>query len=179
MDKKADAEQLKNACQSGTVTVKQVARRDKSEKPPALYDLTTLQRDANRLLGFTAQQTLDYLQNLYEKKLCTYPRTDSRYLTSDMAEGLPVLVNLVANAMPFRKGIAISCNAAAVINDKKVTDHHAVIPTRNIREADLSALPVGERAILELVALRLLCAVAPPYIYDETSVTVDLSLIHI
>ena len=83
-------------------------RKDKSEKPPALYDLTTLQRDANRLLGYTAQQTLDYLQNLYEKKLCTYPRTDSRYLTSDMAEGLPVLVNLVANAMPFRKGIAIS-----------------------------------------------------------------------
>ena len=149
------------------MTVKQVERRDKSEKPPALYDLTTLQRDANRLLGFTAQQTLDYLQNLYEKKLCTYPRTDSRYLTSDMAEGLPVLVNLVANAMLFRKGIAISCDAAAVINDKKVTDHHAVIPTRNIREADLSALPVGERTILELVALRLLCAVAPPYIYDE------------
>ena len=173
MDKKADAEQLKTACQGGTVTVKQVERRDKSEKPPALYDLTTLQRDANRLLGFTAQQTLDYLQNLYEKKLCTYPRTDSRYLTSDMAEGLPVLVNLVANAMPFRKGIAISCDAAAVIHDKKVTDHHAVIPTRNIREADLSALPVGERAILELVALRLLCAVAPPYIYDETSVSVE------
>ena len=173
MDKKADAEQLKTACQGAAATVKKVERKDKSEKPPALYDLTTLQRDANRLLGFTAQQTLDYLQNLYEKKLCTYPRTDSRYLTSDMAEGLPVLVNLVANAMPFRKGIAISCDAAAVINDKKVTDHHAVIPTRNIREADLSALPVGERAILELVALRLLCAVALPYIYDETSVTVD------
>ena len=96
-DKKADAEHLKTACQGGTATVKQVERRDKSEKPPALYDLTTLQRDANRLLGYTAQQTLDYLQNLYEKKLCTYPRTDSRYLTSDMAEGLPVLVNLVAN----------------------------------------------------------------------------------
>ena len=173
MDKKADAEQLKTACQGGTVTVKQVERRDKSEKPPALYDLTTLQRDANRLLGFTAQQTLDYLQNLYEKKLCTYPRTDSRYLTSDMAEGLPVLVNLVANAMPFRKGIAISCDAAAVINDKKVTDHHAVIPTRSIREANLSALPVGERAILELVALRLLCAVAPPYTYAETAITVE------
>src|SRR5699024_762959 len=173
MDKKADTEQLKTACQGGTVTVKQVERRDKSEEPPALYDLTTLQRDANRLLGFTAQQTLDYLQNLYEKKLCTYPRTDSRYLTSDMAEGLPVLANLVANAMPFRKGIAISCDAAAVIHDKKVTDHHAVIPTRNIREADLSALPVGERAILELVALRLLCAVAPPYNFAETAVVVD------
>ena len=173
MDNKGTAEQLRQASEGGMATVKQVERKDKTEKPPALYDLTTLQRDANRLLGFTAQQTLDYLQNLYEKKLCTYPRTDSRYLTSDMAEGLPVLVNLVANAMPFRKGIAISCDAAAVINDKKVTDHHAVIPTRNIREADLSALPVGERAILELVALRLLCAVAPPYIYDETFVAVD------
>ena len=170
---KAAAQQLKTACQGGTATVKKVERKEKSEKPPALYDLTTLQRDANRLLGYTAQQTLDYLQNLYEKKLCTYPRTDSRYLTSDMAEGLPVLVNLVANAMPFRKGIAISCDAAAVINDKKVTDHHAIIPTRNIQEADLSALPVGERAVLELVALRLLCAVAEPHTYAETAVTVE------
>ena len=173
MADKAAAQQLKTACQGATATVKKVERKDKSDKPPALYDLTTLQRDANRLLGYTAQQTLDYLQNLYEKKLCTYPRTDSRYLTSDMAEGLPVLVNLVANAMPFRKGIAISCDAAAVINDKKVTDHHAIIPTRNIREADLSALPVGERAILELVSLRLLCAVAPPHTYAETVVSVE------
>ena len=173
MADKAAAEQLKTACQGADVTVKKVERKDKSEKPPALYDLTTLQRDANRLLGFTAQQTLDYLQNLYEKKLCTYPRTDSRYLTSDMAEGLPVLVNLVANAMPFRKGIAISCDAAQVINDKKVTDHHAVIPTRNLQGADLSGLPVGERMILELVALRLLCAVAEPHSYSETAVTVE------
>ena len=173
MKDKAAAEQLQSACQSAVATVKQVERKDKSEKPPALYDLTTLQRDANRLLGYTAQQTLDYLQNLYEKKLCTYPRTDSRYLTSDMAEGLPVLVNLVANAMTFRKGIAISCDADAVINDKKVTDHHAVIPTRNIQNADLSGLSVGERAVLELVALRLLCAVAQPHTYAETSVTVE------
>ena len=173
MKDKAAAEQLKNACQEAAATVKQVERKDKSEKPPALYDLTTLQRDANRLLGYTAQQTLDYLQNLYEKKLCTYPRTDSRYLTSDMAEGLPVLVNLVANAMTFRKGIAISCDAGAVINDKKVTDHHAVIPTRNIQNVDLSGLMVGERTVLELVALRLLCAVTQPYTYAETSVTVE------
>ena len=173
MADKTAAEQLKTACQGADVTVKKVECKDKSEKPPALYDLTTLQRDANRLLGYTAQQTLDYLQNLYEKKLCTYPRTDSRYLTSDMAEGLPVLVNLVANAMPFRKGIAISCDAAQVINDKKVTDHHAVIPTRNLQSADLSGLPVGERMILELVALRLLCAVAEPHTYSETAVTVE------
>lgn len=173
MADKAAAQQLKTACQGADVTVKKVERRDKSEKPPALYDLTTLQRDANRLLGYTAQQTLDYLQALYEKKLCTYPRTDSRYLTSDMADGLPVLVNLVANAMPFRKGIAISCDAGAVINDKKVTDHHAVIPTRNLQDADLSGLPVGERMILELVAQRLLCAVAEPHTYAETAVTVE------
>ena len=170
MADKAAAEQLKEACQGVNVTIKKVECKEKSEKPPALYDLTTLQRDANRLLGFTAQQTLDYLQSLYEKKLCTYPRTDSRYLTGDMADSLPVLVNLVANAMPFRKGISISCDSQTVINDKKVTDHHAVIPTRNLKDADLSALPAGEKAVLELVALRLLCAVAQPHIYSETVV---------
>ena len=170
MSDRASAEQLKEACQGAAVTIKKVERKEKSEKPPALYDLTTLQRDANRLLGFTAQQTLDYLQSLYEKKLCTYPRTDSRYLTSDMADSLPVLVNLVANAMPFRKGIAITCDSQTVINDKKVTDHHAVIPTRNLKDADLSALPAGEKAVLELVALRLMCAVAQPHIYSETVV---------
>ncbi len=171
MKDKTAAKELQTACRGGSAVVKQAQRKEKSEKPPALYDLTTLQRDANRLLGFTAQQTLDYLQNLYEKKLCTYPRTDSRYLTSDMAEGLPVLVNLTANAMPFRKGIAIVCNPEAVINDKKVTDHHAVIPTRNLRDADVSALPVGEKVVLELVAARLLCAVAEPHLYEETAAT--------
>ena len=173
MKDKAAAEQLRESCQGASAVVKQVERKDKSEKPPALYDLTTLQRDANRLLGFTAQQTLDYLQALYEKKLCTYPRTDSRYLTTDMAEGLPVLVSLTANAMPFRKGIAITCDAGTVINDKKVTDHHAVIPTRNLRDADLSGLPAGEKAVLELVALRLLCAVAEPHTYSETSLVME------
>ena len=171
MKDKTAAKELQTACQGGSAVVKQAQRKEKSEKPPALYDLTTLQRDANRLLGFTAQQTLDYLQNLYEKKLCTYPRTDSRYLTSDMAEGLPVLVNLTANAMPFRKGIGITCNPEAVINDKKVTDHHAVIPTRNLQGADLSGLPAGEKAVLELVAARLLCAVAEPHLYEETAAT--------
>ena len=173
MSDRASAEQLKEACRGAAVTIKKVSSKEKSEKPPALYDLTTLQRDANRLLGFTAQQILDYLQSLYEKKLCTYPRTDSRYLTGDMADSLPVLVNLVANAMPFRKGIAISCDAAQVINDKKVTDHHAVIPTRNLKDADLSALPAGEKAVLELVTQRLLCAVAEPHTYSETAVTVE------
>ena len=173
MADKAAAQQLKTACQGAAATVKKVGRKNKSEKPPALYDLTTLQRDANRLLGFTAQQTLDYLQNLYEKKLCTYPRTDSRYLTSDMAASLPELVQLTAGAMPFSNGMEIACNAAQIVNDKKVTDHHAVIPTRNLQGADLSGLPVGEKAVLELVALRLLCAVAQPYTFAETAVVVE------
>ena len=172
MADKAAAQQLKTACQGAAVTVKKAERKEKSEKAPALYDLTTLQRDANRLLGFTAQQTLDYLQNLYEKKLCTYPRTDSRHLTSDMAASLPELVRLTAEALPFAAGMEISCNAAQVINDKKVTDHHAVIPTRNLQGADLTALPVGEKAVLELVALRLLCAVAQPYELMERDLTV-------
>ena len=173
MKDKTAAEQLKNSCSNAVVTVKQAQRKEKSEKPPALYDLTTLQRDANRLLGFTAQQTLDYLQNLYEKKLCTYPRTDSRYLTSDMAEALPVLVNLTAKAMPFAKGIGIDCNPKAVMDNKKVSDHHAILPTQNLRGADLSGLPAGEKAVLELVSLRLLCAVAEPYLYEETAITLD------
>ena len=173
MADKAAAQQLKTACQGAAATVKKVERKDKSEKPPALYDLTTLQRDANWLLGFTAQQTLDYLQSLYEKKLCTYPRTDSRYLTSDMADSLPELVRLTAGALPFAAGMETSCNAAQLINDKKVTDHHAVIPTRNLQGADLSGLPVGEKAVLELVALRLLCAVAQPYTFAETAATVE------
>ena len=173
MANKAAAEQLKTNCQGAAATVKKVERKEKSEKPPALYDLTTLQRDANRLLGFTAQQTLDYLQSLYEKKLCTYPRTDSRYLTSDMAASLPSLVQLTAGTMPFAAGREIFCNAAQIINDKKVTDHHAVIPTRNLQGADLSGLPVGEKAVLELVALRLLTAVAQPYTYTETTVVVE------
>ena len=173
MKDKDEAQKLQEACAGAEAIVTQVEKKDKVEKPPALYDLTTLQREANRLLGYTAQQTLDYLQNLYEKKLCTYPRTDSRYLTSDMAEGLPVLVNIVAKTLPFMEGVAVHCDAGRVINDKKVSDHHAVIPTAKVKELDFTSLPVGERAVLELVALRLLCAVGQPYEYAETVVTLS------
>ena len=171
---KAKAQAVQEACVAAdTATIKSVERKEKTEKPPALYDLTTLQREANRLLGFTAQQTLDYLQSLYEKKLATYPRTDSRYLTSDMAGSLPVLVNTVAKAMPFASGVAVRCNPAQVINDAKVSDHQAIIPTQNVKDADLDSLPVGERSLLSLIAARLLCAVGQPYAYAETSVVVE------
>lgn len=171
---KAKAQAVQEACVAADIaTVKSVERKEKTEKPPALYDLTTLQREANRLLGFTAQQTLDYLQSLYEKKLATYPRTDSRYLTSDMAESLPVLVNTVAKAMPFASGVAVRCNPAQVINDAKVSDHHAIIPTQSVKDADLDSLPAGERSLLSLIAARLMCAVGQPYAYAETAVLVE------
>ena len=173
MKDKAEATAVCKNCAGGTATVRKVECKDKSEKPPALYDLTTLQRDANRLLGYTAQQTLDYLQNLYEKKLCTYPRTDSRYLTSDMADSLPDLVQITAGMMSFTAGMELHCTADQVINDWKVTDHHAVIPTRSLCETDLSGLPLGERAVLKLVAFRLLCAMAQPYTFSETAVVVE------
>lgn len=168
---KATAMEVQTACAEQIATVERVEQKERQEKPPALYDLTTLQRDANRLLGYTAQQTLDYAQSLYEKKLCTYPRTDSRYLTTDMAQEVPVLVNLAAKFLPCAKGIPVRMEENRVINDRKVTDHHAILPTRKLLNLDTSALTVGERSILELLCRRLLCAVAPPYEYLETTVT--------
>ncbi|MDE6589204.1 MAG: DNA topoisomerase III, partial [Oscillospiraceae bacterium] len=134
-------------------------------------DLTSLQRDANRQLGFTAKQTLDYTQSLYEKKLVTYPRTDSRYLTEDMAGILPELVEMVQKKCGISPDAPAPVNAAQVINSKKVTDHHAVIPTKTLENADLAELPSGELAVLNLIAVRLICAVGDPCRYSETSVT--------
>ena len=144
-------------------------RKEKSESPPQLYDLTALQRDANRLLGFTAQQTLDYAQSLYEKRLITYPRTDSRFLTEDMAASLPGLVTDTGRAFAVEEPIPI--HVQQVINGGKVTDHHALLPTKSMANADLAALPAGERNILRLIAARLLCAVGEPYCYAETTLT--------
>ena len=170
---KTDAEKLRSACLGKTVVVQSVTRKDKAERPPKLYDLTTLQREANRLFDYTAQQALDYLQSLYEKRLATYPRTDSRYLTEDMAEGLPALCSTVAGALSFMVGQPLPVHAAQVVDSSKVTDHHAVIPTAEIAGADLAALPTGERNILYMIAVRLLCAVGEPHTYAETAVTLD------
>ena len=170
---KTDAEALRSSCLGKTAVVQSVTRKDKTERPPKLYDLTTLQREANRLFDYTAQQTLDYLQSLYEKRLATYPRTDSRYLTEDMAEGLPVLCSTVAGALSFLAGQPLPVCAAQVVDSSKVTDHHAVIPTAEIAGADLAALPTGERNILRMIAVRLLCAVGEAHTYAETAVTLD------
>ena len=168
--RKSDAEALLAACKKEVgATVQNVERKEKSEKPPQLYDLTTLQRDANRLLGFTAQQTLDYAQSLYEKKCITYPRTDSRYLTEDMVASLPGLVADTAKA--FGLDDAVPVHTEQVIDGSKVTDHHALLPTASMARADLSALPIGEMSILRLIAARLLCAVGEPCRYAETTLT--------
>lgn len=169
---KEAADKLRLACDGRTVMVKSVERQEKTERPPRLYDLTTLQREANRLYGYTAQQTLDYVQLLYEKKLATYPRTDSQYLTEDMADGLPALCETVA-AFPFAAGLALPVNAAQVVDSSKVSDHHAIIPTRQIAAADLASLPSGERAVLSLIGARLLCAVGEKHLFSETAVTLD------
>ena len=153
------------------VVVKSVASKEKTEKAPALYDLTTLQRDANRQLGYTAQQTLDYVQSLYEKKLCTYPRTDSRYLTDDMAGGVNAVVDcsvgicgVSAPAVVLREQIC---------NSKKVSDHHAIIPTAVAGKSDINALPAGEREILTMIAKQVLRAVSESYRYRETVATIS------
>ena len=169
---KADAELLLSKCRKeGRVTVQKMERKEKSESPPALYDLTALQRDANRLLGYSAQQTLDYAQSLYEKRLITYPRTDSRFLTEDMAASLPGLVTDTSRAFAVEAPVPI--HVQQVINGSKVTDHHALLPTKSMAKADLAALPAGERNVLRLIAARLLCAVGEPHRYAETTLTTE------
>ena len=170
MKDRSAADAVVIACEK-KATVQTVECKEKSEKAPALYDLTSLQRDANRTLGYTAQQTLDYLQALYEKKLCTYPRTDSRYLTDDMDASVPDYVAAAAAVLNTDAPTAI--HAAQVCNSKKVSDHHAVIPTLSAGRADLDALPLGEREILKLAARGLLRAVSEAHRYAETTVTLD------
>ena len=170
ISEKADAEKLLAECRKEMVsTIQKITRKEKAENPPPLYDLTTLQRDANRLLGFTAQQTLNYAQSLYEKKLITYPRTDSRFLTEDMAASLPGLMSAAAGAFGVHEAVPV--HAEQAINNSKVSDHHALLPTASVAQADFSALPAGELSILQLITVRLLCAVGEPHRYAETTLT--------
>lgn len=147
------ADHLSAACSTQAAVVQSVEKKQKSTQPPKLYDLTSLQRDGNRLFGYTAQQVLDYAQALYEKKLLTYPRTDSNYLTEDMKDTIPALCELAASALPFSVA-ALSVDAPRVINNGKVSDHHALLPTKQISGADFSSLPAGERNILTLVTVE-------------------------
>lgn len=166
------ADSISAACDGKTAVIKSVQKQEKSVSAPKLYDLTTLQREANRLFGYTAAQTLNCVQNLYEQKLSTYPRTDSRFLTEDMKHGVPDLVKSVSAVLPFAGDIG-SINAAQVINNAKVTDHHAIIPTPTMPKADLTALPTAERNILMMIATRLISAVSDKHVFAETVVTVE------
>lgn len=168
-----EAELAAAACKEAAAVCTSVTREQKKEQPPKLYDLTTLQREANRLLGYTAKQTLDYAQNLYEKKLLTYPRTDSRCLTSDMAETASCVIHLAAKLPPFDSCSNFFPLVEAMISDKDVSDHHAIIPTMKLEKADVHALPVGERNLLLLVCCKLLCAAAEPYMYKAVTATFD------
>ena len=166
---KKEAQEAAARCQGSAAVVQSVERWEKTEKPPALFDLTTLQREANRTLGYTAQQTLDYLQALYDKKLSAYPRTDSRYLTDDMEAGVPALVEAAASICGVTAPETVL--AGQVCDSARVSDHHAVVPTASAGKADLEALPIGEREILRLVSLGLLRAVCPPCRSAETCIT--------
>ena len=169
----AQAKQVQAACQNGQAICTSVTRERKKEQPPKLYDLTTLQREANRIFGYTAKQTLDYAQSLYEKKLLTYPRTDSRYLTSDMAETAACVIHLAAKVPPFDGCGSFFPLVELMVSDKDVSDHHAIIPPMEIENVDMKALLVGERNLLLLVCCKLLCASASPYEYETVTATFD------
>lgn len=166
IDNKTEAEKVAGACLNGQALVTSVAKEEKTVAPPKLYDLTTLQRDANRLFGFTAKQTLEYTQSLYEKKLCTYPRTDSQYLSDDMEQTAGNVIEVIFSSILFEENMMFNPDIKRVLNSKKVTDHHAIIPTMEIAKADLAALPETERKILSLVANRLLCATGEKHLYE-------------
>ena len=163
---KSEADKLTAACKTSSAVCVSVSREKKTVAPPKLFDLTTLQREANKLYGYTAKQTLDLAQALYEKRLLTYPRTDSTYLTEDMSETAASVAALLAVKLPFMNGADFTADLSRVLDSKKVSDHHAIIPTTELEKTELSALPETERNILSLVGARLLFAAAAPHVYE-------------
>ena len=163
------ANNILSSCRNYPVICNSVLSERKSVAVPKLFDLTSLQREANKVLGYTAKQTLDYAQSLYEKKLITYPRTDSRYLTDDMGETLSAVLHMAAKVPPFDNIPNFYPSTEQVINNKKVSDHHAIIPTKEIEKTDLGTLTNGEKSLLLLIICRLLCAVYYPYTYESVT----------
>lgn len=163
------ANNILSSCRNYPVICNSVLSERKSVAVPKLFDLTSLQREANKVLGYTAKQTLDYAQSLYEKKLITYPRTDSRYLTDDMGETLSAVLHMAAKVPPFDNIPNFYPSTEQVINNKKVSDHHAIIPTKELEKTDLGTLTNGEKSLLLLIICRLLCAVYYPYTYESVT----------
>ena len=166
-----EAKAIAAACDKKQAVVSYLKKETKMVNPPKLYDLTTLQREANRYYGFTAQQTLDLVQSLYEKKLLTYPRTDSQFITEDMESTARQVIGIVSRKLPLFEGITHEPDIGRITNNAKVTDHHAIIATVQLENQDLTELPESEQKIIRLVAMRLLSATGEKHIYDETSVT--------
>ena len=166
-----EAKAIAAACNKKQAVVSSLKKETKTVNPPKLYDLTTLQRESNRYYGFTAQQTLDLVQSLYEKKLLTYPRTDSQFITEDMESTARQVIGIVSRKVPLFEGIIHEPDIGRITNNAKVTDHHAIIPTVQLENQDLTELPESEQKIIRLVAMRLLSATGEKHIYDETSVT--------
>ena len=164
-----EAGNLKAACETAQAVCTSVTREKKTVAPPKLFDLTSLQREANRIYGYTAKQTLDLAQALYEKKLLTYPRTDSSYLTDDMGGTAAQIAALLAGKLPFMQGADFTPEISRLLDSKKVSDHHAIIPTMELAKADLAALPESERNILTLAGARLLMACAAPHIFEAVT----------
>ena len=164
-----EAGNLKAACEAAQAVCTSVTREKKTVAPPKLFDLTGLQREANRIYGYTAKQTLDLAQALYEKKLLTYPRTDSSYLTDDMGGTAAQIAALLAGKLPFMQGADFTPEISRLLDSKKVSDHHAIIPTMELTKTDLAALPESERNILTLAGARLLMACAAPHIFEAVT----------
>ena len=171
----AAAENLKAACNTAQAICKSVTREKKTVSPPKLFDLTGLQREANRIFGYTAKQTLDLAQSLYEKRLLTYPRTDSSYLTDDMGGTATQISGLLCKKLPFMQDVTFSPDVSRTLNSKKVSDHHAIIPTQELAKTDLATLPESERNILILAGARLLFAAAEPHIYEAVTAVFSCS----
>ena len=168
-----EAKKIAAACEKKQAAVSSLKQETKTVNPPKLYDLTTLQREANRYYGFTAQQTLDLVQTLYEKKLLTYPRTDSQFITDDMEDTARQVISIVCRQLPLFSGVSVTPDIARVTDNSKVTDHHAILPTVQLEKQDVSALPQSEQKILNLVGMRLLCATGEKHTYAETQISLS------
>ena len=166
---KAEADALKTTCEVSKAVCTSLVKEKKTAAPPKLFDLTSLQREANRLFGYTAKQTLDLAQSLYEKRLLTYPRTDSAFLTDDMSDTAAGIIKLLCGKFSFMAGKDFTPELGKVLNSKKVSDHHAIIPTMELAKSDLSALPESEGNILTLAGARLIMATAAPHTFEAVT----------
>ena len=170
---KADAELLAALCDGSEAIITELKREQKKVSPPKLYDLTSLQREANRYFGFTAKKTLDLLQELYEEKLVTYPRTDSRFVTEDMIGTVEELAGKMPLMLPFVEYGQLGHNIKRVVNNEKVSDHHAILPTKEAVEKGIMDLPVDKKNLMILIGQQVLQAVGEDYLYEQTDVTVN------